>query len=185
MGWLEEGEECLREDFGYADEDVGQDLGPDVDVRFAVLLDAIGIGGVITTRAQNVNIMLHHGRSDHRGGSKEKANCHSLNRCQWKPDLAEAGIDQVVQDRNHNDDGDGIEVLDNIVWHAVQLQYSGLRGQIAGHLVVGEEKEGEEEENFAGFETTTDFIDPGIIVGHPFGALFNGNLGGLCNIPIE
>jgi hypothetical protein len=40
-------------------------------------------------------------------------------------------------------------------------------------------------EDLAGHQTTTDLIDPGIIVSHPNRALVNGNLRGLGVLPVE
>jgi hypothetical protein len=46
-------------------------------------------------------------------------------------------------------------------------------------------EDGEVEEDLAGHETTADFVNPGVIVGHPSRALVNGDLRRLGMVPVE
>lgn len=42
-----------------------------------------------------------------------------------------------------------------------------LRGEVVGHLVVGQEEDRQEEEDLAGLQATSDLVNPLVIVGHP------------------
>ena len=44
------------------------------------------------------------------------------------------------------DEGDGVDVVDNVVGDSVELHDGGLRGQVTGHLVVSEPVDGVEQE---------------------------------------
>jgi hypothetical protein len=46
-------------------------------------------------------------------------------------------------------------------------------------------EDGQVEEDLAGHETTADFVNPGVIVGHPSRALVNGDLRRLGVVPVE
>lgn len=106
-------------------------LGPDKDGRLAPL-----VAGVHSAGGQLVNVVLHDGGGDHGGGGKEVADGHAADGRQVDADLAEAGVDDVVEDRDHNDNGDGVEVLDDVIGGAGELHGSGLSGEVTGHLVV-------------------------------------------------
>lgn len=49
-------------------------------------------------------------------------------------------------ERETYDERDGIDVVDDIVGNVVELHDGGLRGQVTGHLVVGEPVDGVEQE---------------------------------------
>ncbi|CAH0027857.1 unnamed protein product [Clonostachys rhizophaga] len=179
----------VGEDLGDTDEDVGQGLGPDVDGGGGAGLARLGglaVGDVpAAVGVHLVDVVLHDGGGDHGEGGDDETGGHTLDGGGGEADLAEAGVDDVVEDGDHDDDRDRVEVLDDIVGDAVELHGAGLNGQVTGHLVVGEEEDGQEEEDLAGHETTADFVDPGVIVGHPGRALSSGDARGLGDIPVE
>lgn len=109
------------EDLGQAHEDVGEALGPDVDGS-----DALLVRGVLAAGGHLVDVVLHHGGGDHGHGGEAEAEGHALQRGEVDADLAEAWVHEAVQDGDHDDDGDGVEVLDQIVGGAVQLHGRGL-----------------------------------------------------------
>lgn len=49
-------------------------------------------------------------------------------------------------ERETYDERDGVDVVDDIVGNVVELHDGGLRGQVTGHLVVGEPVDGVEQE---------------------------------------
>ena len=64
------------------------------------------------------------------------------------------------------------------------MQGCGLRGQVAGHLVVGEPVDRVPEEDSASFQTAADFFDPFIVDAvHPGWALVEGDVGGFGVFP--
>lgn len=56
----------------------------------------------------------------------------------------------MIDQRNENNQRDGVEVIDDIIGYTTQLHRRGLRRQITRHLIVGEEVNGCPEEDFAG-----------------------------------
>jgi len=122
---------------------------------------------VVPARGELVDVVLHHTGGNHGRSREKEAQGHALDWGEVEADLLEPGVKEAVEDRNQDDDGDGVEVLDNIVGNAVQLHGAGLRCQVAGHLVVGEVEDGQEQEHLAGHEAAAYLVDPGIIVCHP------------------
>ncbi|CAG9978285.1 unnamed protein product [Clonostachys byssicola] len=179
----------IGEDLGDTDEDVGEGLSPDVDGGGGAGLARLGglaVGDVpAAVGVHLVDVVLHDGGGDHGEGGDDETSGHTLDGGGGDADPAEAGVEEVVEDGDHDDDGDGVEVLDDVVGDAVELHGAGLDGQVTGHLVVGEEEDGQEEEDLAGHETTADFVDPGVIVGHPGRTLSDGDTRGLGDIPVE
>lgn len=170
----------VGEDLGDTDEDIWQTLSPDVDgSRLGAVV------GVITAGRHLIDVVLHDGGGNHGEGGDDETSCHTLDGGEGDADLAETGVEKVIDEGDHDDDGDGVEVLDNIVGDTVELQGGGLGGEVTGHLIVGEEEDREEEEDLAGHETTLNLVDPGVIVGHPERALVNRDVGGLGQIPVE
>jgi len=82
--------------------------------------------------------VLHHCSGEHRSGSEEEADCHTFDGCESETHLAESRVDAVIQNWNHDDNRDWVEVLDDIVGDAVELQSSSLRCKVSSHLVVGQ-----------------------------------------------
>lgn len=111
----------VGEDLGQADEDVGQALCPDVDGRGAFL-----VSGVIAAGGHLVDVVLHHGGGNHGHGGETETEGHTLQRGEVDADPSKARVDESVQDRDHDDDGDRVEVLNQIVGRAVQLHGRGL-----------------------------------------------------------
>jgi hypothetical protein len=52
--------------------------------------------------------------------------------------LAESGIDEEVHDWDEDDQRQGIQIVDQVVWHAVQLHGGRLRCEIVRHLIVSD-----------------------------------------------
>lgn len=115
----------VGKDLGQADEDVRQALGPDVDGR-----DALLVGGVVAAGGHLVDVVLHHSGGDHGHGGETETEGHTLQRGEVDADLSKARVDDSVQDGDHDDDGDGVEVLNQIVGRAVQLHGRGLSVQL-------------------------------------------------------
>lgn len=176
----------IGEDLSQTDEDIRQRLGPDVDGSRGTLLTVseLGVDPLTAVGVHLVNVVLHDSSGNHGHGSHEETGRHTLDGGESNTDLAQGRVQHVVDDGDHDNDGNGVQVLQNIVGNTVSGHGGGLSGQVAGHLVVGKEEDGQEEEDLAGHETTANFVDPGVIVGHPGGALEDGDVGGLGSVPV-
>lgn len=60
-----------------------------------------------------------------------------------------------------------------------------LRGEVVGHLVVGEEEDWQEEEDLASLQATSDLVNPLVIVGHPGRSALDWNIRRAHGIPGE
>lgn len=129
--------------------------------------------------------MLHNRRRNHGESRDDETDCHTLDGGEGDTQLAEAGVKKMINEGNHDDDGDGVQVLNDIIGNTVELHGGGLSGEVTSHLVVGQMEDGQVKEDLAGHQTTTDLIDPGIIISHPSRALINRNLRGLGMLPVE
>ena len=175
----------VGEDLGNTDEDVGERLGPDVDGGRVAFLTSLELGvNPLATGVHLVDVVLHDCGGNHGHGSNEEAGRHALDGSESETDLAEGGVQDVVDDWDHDDDGNGVEVLDDIVGDTVTGHGGGLNRKVTGHLVVGQEEDGQEEEDLAGHQTTANLVDPGVVVGHPRRTLSDGNVRGLGGLPV-
>lgn len=161
VGVLEAGDG--GEDFGKADEQVGWGLHRHVHVVGgvgAVCLQRGGAGGGgLVAGAGAVDEFLDAGRVGHCEGAEEEAPGDARDGLELDADLAQGRVEELVADGDEDDDGDGVDVLHNVVWDAVQLHLPGLRDEIVEHLRVDDPVDGVEGEDLAGDEGALDFLD--------------------------
>ena len=74
--------------------------------------------------------MLHNSGIGHAYGGEAEANGNAHNRTQLDASFAEDGVDNAVEERGKDQDGDRVEVLHEVVGHAVALHLSGLRNEV-------------------------------------------------------
>lgn len=148
------------EDFGESDQAVWNCLNPDVDGGFAV---GAAVDFAVGARRELVDVVLEHGGADHGGGGHEETPCDTLEWCEADVCLAESWVDEVVDDGDEDDQGQWVQVVDQIVWNAAELESGRLRSQVVHHLVVGEPVEWQPEEDLACIESTCDLVDPDIV----------------------
>ena len=154
------------EDLGEGDEDVGDSLPPHIDRGRA---RAVRIRWIVAARAQFVDVVLHHAGGDHGRGRGDETPGDLLQRGEADADALEARIDENVANGDEDDKSDGIDVVDEIIGSSMEFHGCGLGDEIIGHLVVGEPPDRVPEEDSAGFEAPTDFVDPDVIKSHPRG----------------
>jgi hypothetical protein len=125
-----DGSENLRE----SDEHVRDGLCPHIDGRNLV----VAIVHIFATRTLCVDEVLDDGSSDHGEGSQEESERDAFDGCKLDTSFAESWVQEVVHDGNEDDQGDGVEIRDDVVGDTVALHGPSLRGQVVVHLVVGE-----------------------------------------------
>ena len=134
-----------NEDFGQTDEDVCRRLHGDVH--------HIGQGGLpvhasrtgawcVITRSGGVDEVLHNGSVGHAHGGEAKADGDTHDRAQLNTSAAEDRVDNTVQEGREDQDGDRVEVLHEIVRHAVALHLAGLRDEVGRELSVAHPEDG-------------------------------------------
>jgi len=170
VGVLETGDG--DEDFCQADEDVCGRLHGDVYI--------VGQGGVpihsgracawcVVAGSGGVDEVLHDGGIGHTYGGKAEADCDTHDGAQLDTSAAKNGVDDAVEEGGKDQDGDRVEVLHEIVRHAVALHLSGLRNEVGRELSVAHPEDGVENEDFASFQCTLELIDEVIVPWHWLG----------------
>lgn len=113
----------------------------------------------LVARARRVNQLLHTSSVSHGECSKVETPCDSGDGLELDSNLAKTWVEDVVADRDENDDGYGVDVLHNVVGNAMQLHGSGLRNEVVQHLRVNDPVDWVEGEDFASNNCTLDLFD--------------------------
>src|SRR5262249_3385175 len=145
-------------------------------------------------RRKTVDIDLGHASCDHRQGGEGEAEGDALNGSEVDARLAECWVHDKVHEGDKDDDGDWVEVLDDVVRDAVEFHDTrdslvkgvvkgkasrnlrGLRCQVPGHLSVCKPVEREVQKHSASLQATADLVNPGIVKGHPSWTLSGRNV---------
>jgi hypothetical protein len=78
--------------------------------------------------------------------------------------------ERFVSGNTHNDDdGNGVKVGENVVGNTAELHGGAHLSQVGVHLTVCKPEDGYPEEDGAGSETTSNFVNPGVIEVVPLG----------------
>jgi hypothetical protein len=183
VGVLETGDGS--EDLRDTDEHVSTGLSRNVDVVALAL--AVGVGAGCAERlavagSGLVDVVLDDGSVDHGQGTDPESNHDTVNRREVDLSLAQRGEDKLVNDRQEDDDGNGVEVLHQIVGNAVTSHLTGLSDEVVGEVAVHNPVDGVETEDLASDEGALDLIDEAVVP-QLGGLLAESNLvRGLCAI---
>lgn len=176
------------EDLRDAAQHVRQRLHPDGDVRVLVqLLEAVI--GLLPAGPFLVDVVLRHAGGDHGAARDEEPGGDALQRREVDPDPAEERVHDLVHDRDEDDEGERVQVVDDVVGDAVEAHGCRLRGQVVEHLVVREPyrvsvvriavlsrklneggahtEERVPQEHPARFESSPHFVHPFVVKRHP------------------
>jgi len=172
------------EDLGNTDEDVRSRNDPNVDRgRVGETIRGLTLGWqVVVARGLFENELLKNGGIQHGKGGDEETGVDTLDGGKVDPELPETGVDEVVENWDEDDDGDGVQVLDQVVGGSVQGHAGSDGTQVTIDLGVAQPEEGEPTEDLASLEGTRDFTDELVVPGDTGGggALFVGaGLGGI------
>ena len=135
-------------------------------------------------RAHLVDVVLHDSSPDHGSRTGEEASGYPLDRGKVDAYLAKAWIDEQIADRNDDDQGERVEIVDDIIWDTIGHHRGSLRRQIVDNLPICEpcskrqqvpqlqfsERrtiQGKPNENGACLEATTDLVYPVVTERHP------------------
>jgi len=165
------------EDLGETNKHVGDGLHPDSDggLFFARV-------HVFAARALLIDVVLDDCGGNHGEGSHGESDGHALDGGEADAGLAEGGVEEIVDNGDEDDEGDGVEIGDDIVGNTAEFHGGGLRRQVVVHLVVGDPIERNPGEARAGTQTTSNLVNPCIIKDHPLG-LTRAELAGFDILP--
>lgn len=126
------------------DEEVGEDLPGDRDIVGGLVLVA---EGAFVVGAGDVDFVLDDCCPGHGEGAEEKAEGDADDGLELPAHATETGVDDLIENRDEDDQDDGINVVDDVVGDSVEEHGSGLGGQVGSDLVVDHPVEGEEQED--------------------------------------
>jgi hypothetical protein len=106
---------------------------------------------------------------NHGEGSGDETESNLFDRGEVNTNFSQSGIDEDIADWNEDDERKGIELSHNLRRYTLMLHCVRLRGQVVVYLVVADPVKWVPEEDGASHETSANFINPGIIEGHPLG----------------
>ena len=155
------------EDLGDTDEDVGRGLDGDVDVVSG--FDAVdgrgGAFGVFVAGACAVDEVLDDGGVHHCERGDDETEGDAGDWAEGDVEAAQEGVDGGFKQRDEDDDGDGVEVLHEVVGDAVAGHLVCLRDEVGGELHVDDPVDWIEAEDLAGDQGTFEFVDEVVVPG--------------------
>ena len=157
------------EDLGDTDEDVRSRNDPNVywsGVGETVSILACG-RLVVVARRLLVDELLKNGGIQHGKASDEETGVDTLDGGEVDSHPPESGVDDPIEEGNEDDDGDGVQVLNQVVGGSVQGHAGSDGPQVTIDLGIAQPVEGEPTEDLAGFEGTSDFTDELVVPGDP------------------
>lgn len=121
-------------------------------------------GGVVTARRSLVDVVLENGIGHGADGAQGETKSHFADGAPLDSLPAEEGVEHVVDDGGDNDDGHGVEVVEEVVGDAVGLHAGreGVGGSAEGTVV--DEEDGEEAEDARGLEGAAHIVDEVVVV---------------------
>jgi hypothetical protein len=155
-----------RKDLRDTDEHVRAGLRGDVDV---VALDGAGcvLGGVAqwlaVTGAGCVDVVLNDGSVDHGEGCNPETAGDTVNRGESDVALAQERHEELVNERQEDDDSNGIKVLHEIVGNTVTSHLTSLGDEVVGEVAVHDPVDWVEAEDLASNESALDLVDKVIV----------------------
>jgi len=135
------------------------------------------------TRRSVPNLLLKDGSVDHSETSDEETGRNTLDGAEVEASGTEEGVDDTVEDRDHDDDRDRVQVLDKIVGRAIQCHTGSDSSQVTVDLGVAEPEDGEEQEDHTSVERTCDFTNEFVVPGHLLGEVALAVVAGFGDIP--
>lgn len=127
----------IRKDLGYRTKHIRHSLHPDRDIRMQTVLIQTLIRGMAAW-IPAVDVELRNCGSNHRTRSDQEAGCYALEGRELDADPAEEGVEYPVHDGDEDDQGKGVEVVDDVVGDAAEVHCCCLGGEVVEHLIVGQ-----------------------------------------------
>lgn len=85
-----------------------------------------------------VDVVLHDGRPDHRGGTGEETHSHLLDWRKAESRTFKGRVHEAVADRNKDDKRERIEVVEHIIRQSMGGHCRSLRSQVVVNLIIRE-----------------------------------------------
>ena len=92
----------------------------------------------LNTKAHLVDVVLYDSSPNHCKRTSKETSGDPLDRGEVDAYPAKAWIDELITDRNKYDQGERVEIVDDIIWDTVGHHRGSLRRQIVDNLVICE-----------------------------------------------
>lgn len=163
VGVLETGDR--GENLGDTDEHVGTGLGGNVDVvTLGNTIDLAGIAErVAVARTSLVDVVLDDSGVDHGKRGDPETSGDTVDGREVNLVLAEEREEELIHDRQEDDDGNGIKVLHQVVRDTVTSHLSSLGNKVVGEVSVYDPVNGVETKHLACHKRPLDFINEVIV----------------------
>lgn len=133
----------------------------------AVSVHARGAGSrAAVTGSSGVDDVLNDSSIHQTQRCQEEANGDASNGLEFDFQLAQNGVNDLVQDGDEDDDRDGIKVLHQIIGHSVSLHLASLRDEVARELGVAHPEDRVEGKDLASPQGTLQLLDEVIVPRH-------------------
>ena len=136
-------------------------------MNIVALSDAVHFTGVAegghVAGTRNVDVVLDNSSVDHGQRSNPETGGDTVDGREGDLVLAEEGEEELVHKRQEYDNGDGIEVLHQIVGNAVTSHLTSLGDEVVGEVAVNDPVDRVETEDLAGNESTLDLVDEVVV----------------------
>lgn len=152
-------------------------MGPDVDRGWV-----IAAVHVFAARALGVDVVLDDGSRDHGERCEDETEGDALNGSEADVCLAKSRVEEVVNNGNEDDEGNRVEVGNDIVGNTITGHSGGLRREIVVHLVVAQPVKRNPGEARARAQATSNLVNPSVVKLHP-GRLVGTEVAGLDVLP--
>ncbi|KAI6774663.1 hypothetical protein HG531_001512 [Fusarium graminearum] len=160
------------EDLRNTNKDVGGGLDSDVHVVGEVLaVDHTGrtvLGGLVAG-SRRVDDVLDNSSVSETQSSEPETNGDTGNRSKLDSEASQDRVENLLDKRSENQNGDRIEVLHQIVRNAVAVHLTSLGDKVGGELSVANPEDGVEDKDLASTESTLELIDEVVVPGDSLG----------------
>lgn len=155
----------------------GSDKGNTVGINASLA------GTELAARAELVGVGVEDGVADTTKSGEGKTGGHTGNGTVTDVPSAEKGVETVVEDGSHEDDGERVEVADNVVGDTVGGEHGGQVRSSGTDTVVVEVLDREETEDTSSLESTADILNELVIPGGVVTGASSSDHGWLCRLP--
>lgn len=155
------------EDLGDADEEVCRGLDGDVDIVWQLRAVGCNASFAVERRIKAwsglIDEALYASGVGKREGCENEADGNAHHWLQLISAAAHEWVDKAVKNWDEDQDGDWIEVLHLVVWHAMALHLSSLSNEVGRELAVAHPEYWVEYEDLAGTEGTVELVDEVVV----------------------
>lgn len=89
-----------------------------------------------------VDVILDNASDNHSRNTQHESSEYALDRCETNITFTEERVEESIANGNEDDQSQWVDILDQVIWDAIQFQGCGLRREVVGHLVVCKPVEG-------------------------------------------